>query len=77
MERVKCGNDLGYYLEQRTISAEIPGQTRCYACGTLLDVDTVTIDRIIPGCRGGKYVDENIRPACSPCNTATANHAKK
>lgn len=42
---------------------------RCYRCGTLLTVNTVTVDRIIPGCDGGRYVRNNIRPACSLCNS--------
>lgn len=42
---------------------------RCYRCGKLLTVDTVTIDRIIPGCKGGTYRRNNIRPACGPCNS--------
>ena len=44
---------------------------RCYRCGVLLTVDTVTVDRIIPGRRGGRYVRNNIRPACGPCNSET------
>lgn len=44
---------------------------RCYRCGCLLTVDTVTVDRIIPGCRGGTYRRNNIRPACGPCNSET------
>lgn len=44
---------------------------RCYRCGKLLDVDTVTVDRITPGCKGGRYVRNNIRPACAKCNSET------
>jgi len=44
---------------------------RCYRCGVLLTVVTVTVDRIIPGCRGGTYRRDNIRPACSHCNSKT------
>lgn len=44
---------------------------RCYRCGELLTVDTVTVDRIVPGCRGGTYRRTNIRPACSRCNSET------
>jgi hypothetical protein len=44
---------------------------RCYRCGVLLSVDTVTVDRIVPGCRGGTYRRNNIRPACGPCNSET------
>jgi 5-methylcytosine-specific restriction endonuclease McrA len=44
---------------------------RCYRCGKLLTVDTVTVDRIVPGCKGGTYRRTNIRPACSGCNSET------
>ena len=51
---------------------------RCYRCGTLLTVDTVTADRIVPGCvktkefpKGGTYKRSNIRPCCDGCNSKT------
>lgn len=44
---------------------------RCYRCGQLLTLDTLTVDRIIPGIKGGTYRRDNIRPACSRCNTET------
>lgn len=44
---------------------------RCYRCGVLLTVDTVTVDRIVPGCKGGTYRRNNIRPACGGCNSET------
>lgn len=44
---------------------------RCYRCGDLLTADTVTVDRIIPGCKGGTYRRNNIRPACGSCNSET------
>lgn len=53
----------------KCISRPLVGLTRCYACGKLLDEETVTVDRIIPGCRGGKYTRDNIRPACMTCNS--------
>lgn len=31
----------------------------------------LTVDRIVPGCRGGKYTRGNIRPACAHCNSET------
>lgn len=43
----------------------------CYRCPTLLTFDTITVDRIIPGCKGGTYRRNNIRPACSFCNSST------
>lgn len=48
-----------------------PGTCRCYRCGELLTIATVTVDRIVPGCRGGSYRRENIRPACATCNSET------
>lgn len=44
---------------------------RCYRCGDLLTVDTVTADRIKPGIEGGTYARANIRPACGHCNSST------
>lgn len=56
---------------------------RCYRCGALLTVNTVTVDRIKPGCQGGTYRRENIRPSCPGCMSRTrgklgaAQRAKK
>ncbi len=50
---------------------------RCYRCGCLLTVETVTVDRIIPGCRGGTYRRDNIRPACGSCNSSTGGRNRK
>lgn len=55
------------------------GVVCCYRCAVpLLEHDdptapgqALTVDRIVPGCLGGRYVRENIRPACAPCNTET------
>jgi hypothetical protein len=71
----------------RVVEIELDGQTfhtiepcrhglgepacRCYRCGQLLTVETVTADRIIPGCKGGTYRRNNIRPACAACNSST------
>jgi 5-methylcytosine-specific restriction endonuclease McrA len=43
----------------------------CYRCGVRLTDATVTVDRIVPGVSGGRYVRSNIRPACGPCNSET------
>lgn len=37
-------------------------------CTVILTVDTVTADRILPGCEGGSYERSNLRPACIWCN---------
>lgn len=67
-------------------ASNIPGFARCYRCGCLLfNPDTIgpetyiqsetvrplTVDRIIPGCHGGTYRRNNIRPACGDCNSET------
>jgi 5-methylcytosine-specific restriction endonuclease McrA len=49
---------------------------RCYRCGVLLTEDTVTVDRIVPGCRGGTYRRSNIRPACGACNSSTGGRTR-
>lgn len=50
---------------------------RCYRCGKLLTVDTVSPDRIVPGCKGGTYKRSNIRPACLRCQSITGNEIKR
>lgn len=47
------------------------GWTSCCFCKALLCYETVTVDRIKPGCQGGTYRRENIRPACGRCNSET------
>lgn len=54
-----------------------PGYCRCYRCGKLLILRTVTVDRIIPGARGGRYVRNNIRPACAKCNSETGSRIRR
>lgn len=43
----------------------------CWRCGAELTEETLTVDRIIAGVDGGRYVRGNIRPACGPCNSET------
>lgn len=50
---------------------------RCYRCGRLLTEDVVTVDRIVPGCRGGTYRRNNIRPACASCNSETGGSVRR
>lgn len=59
-----------FYLVSVPLGRGIPA-CRCYRCGDLLTVETVTVDRIIPGCKGGTYRRNNIRPACGDCNSET------
>lgn len=50
---------------------------RCYRCGVLLTEKTVTVDRIRPGCQGGTYRRDNIRPACGACNSSTGGATRR
>lgn len=57
---------------------------RCYRCGGILTFETMTVDRIVPGCKktakypkGGTYSRENIRPACGKCNSDTGGRLAK
>lgn len=63
----------GWPAEARHLRTEVEvvPACRCYRCGTLLTVDTVSADRIVPGCQGGTYRRSNIRPACGPCQMST------
>lgn len=45
----------------------------CFRCDLPLLYSTLTVDRINPGARGGRYTRDNIRPACKPCNTELGN----
>lgn len=55
------------------------GVVLCYRCHVpLLEHEdpeapgqAVTVDRIVPGCEGGTYARDNIRPACGTCNSET------
>lgn len=51
--------------------SDVEGFVRCYRCGMKLDENALTVDRIRPGCQGGTYKRDNIRPCCSLCNTLT------
>lgn len=53
-----------------TLGSGVPA-CRCYRCGRLLDEAHVSPDRIVPGCQGGTYARNNIRPACDLCQMQT------
>lgn len=48
----------------------------CFFCEIEVDWHTLTVDRIIPGARGGTYCRSNIRPACGPCNSIDGNRIR-
>lgn len=54
---------------RRSEFPDVEPACRCYRCGALLTVQTVSADRIKPGCQGGTYARNNIRPACSTCQS--------
>lgn len=37
-------------------------------CEKSLSYATISVDRLIPGSAGGRYVWGNVLPACNPCN---------
>lgn len=58
------------------VSAETVPTARCYRCGDLLWFETISVDRIKPGCKGGTYHRHNIRPACDDCQSKTGNEQR-
>lgn len=54
----------------------VEGIVTCYLCSVPMGLVELTVDRIVPGARGGTYARTNIRPACGPCNTDTGNELK-
>ena len=49
------------------------GIVTCPFCAVPLLPDEFQVDRIVPGCLGGRYVRGNIRPICQPCNIERGN----
>lgn len=45
-------------------------------CEGLVSYETMNVDRIIPGCLGGRYVRTNIRPTCFTCNNDLSHEQK-
>lgn len=39
----------------------------CVTCPTVVDFETMTLDRIVPGVLGGTYALENLQPQCDRC----------
>lgn len=49
-----------------------PHRAKCAfrGCQVILTLETITVDRYpIPGCEGGRYTRDNIRPACAAHNS--------
>lgn len=74
------GNDRGNTADRKarkawllkTWESDRQGMVRCFRCGLPMLIEDVTVDRIVPGCRGGTYARNNIRPACLRCNMERA-----
>lgn len=58
-------------LLDRGRTVEVLHVCRCYRCGKPLAAHEVQVDRIIPGCKGGTYRRDNIRPNCKACSEHT------
>jgi hypothetical protein len=41
----------------------------CALCAVPLLADEFVVGRIVPGCRGGKYTRDNVRPECPVCSS--------
>lgn len=68
--------EVWFYLESVPKGQGLPA-VRCFRCGKLCTWETVEIDRIKPGCEGGKYTRDNIRPICPRDNHILGEQAKK
>lgn len=71
---------VGVSLDGDELVVEVPHGVgapacRCYRCGDLLTLETLTVDRVELGKHGGRYTRDNIRPACSGCNSSTGGAA--
>lgn len=40
----------------------------CIYCGRTLEPGTISLDRLVPGSEGGKYIMPNLAPTCYECN---------
>jgi 5-methylcytosine-specific restriction endonuclease McrA len=46
---------------------------RCQYCGTKGNMNTLTIDHVVPRSQGGRTLWENVVTACEDCNAKKAN----
>lgn len=69
-----CDMNHGYFAVRLGVGTPA---CRCYRCGCLLTENDVTSDRIVPGCQGGTYARNNIRPACLNCNSITGGATRR
>lgn len=46
---------------------------RCVYCGDRLEIETATLDHVVPRAHGGPHLPGNLVPACAPCNRMKAD----
>jgi len=49
----------------------------CQYCGKSGDINTLTIDHVIPKCSGGISVWDNVTTSCKPCNVKKGHQSLK
>ena len=70
----QCNEPLCPTCRRRT--CDCGGHYDSYGDEKFLLAYALTIDRIVPGCRGGTYRRNNIRPACAGCNSETGGRTR-
>ncbi len=51
----------------------IRDEFQCQYCQKKFDFKNLTMEHVVPRCRGGKTTWQNLSCACSPCNTRKGN----
>ena len=46
---------------------------KCYYCNVPVDINTATMDHIVPLSKGGKSTKANLAVCCKKCNTDKKN----
>jgi hypothetical protein len=68
------GNSSGNSYDRRARRARMwrrfasDGRIKCWYCSRRMTKDEFQVDRLVCGHDGGRYVDQNIVPACDECN---------
>jgi 5-methylcytosine-specific restriction endonuclease McrA len=69
-----------WLLDQFGDGTTAPCSLKLAGCAEVVTIDTISVDRILPGCQGGTYRRTNIQPACGSCNSkhgAQLGHARR
>lgn len=65
---VECGIIGKYFAVERHPNTENPYHLNLYAIDDQGDEVLITVDHIIPACKGGKRILNNLQPMCVVCN---------